>query len=69
MGEARRRTLKRQMAETEPMHGIDRITTVEMHTGGEPVRIVTGGYPPLGAPRCWTSGAMRATTSTICAGC
>lgn len=24
-----------------------RITTVEMHTGGEPVRIVTGGYPPL----------------------
>lgn len=27
-----------------------RITTVEMHTGGEPVRIVTGGYPlPRGA--------------------
>src|SRR4051794_20162739 len=25
-----------------------RITTVEMHTGGEPVRIITGGYPPLG---------------------
>ena len=24
-----------------------RITTVEMHTAGEPVRIVTGGYPPL----------------------
>lgn len=24
-----------------------RITTVEMHTGGEPVRIVTGGYPAL----------------------
>jgi trans-L-3-hydroxyproline dehydratase len=24
-----------------------RITTVDMHTGGEPVRIVTGGYPPL----------------------
>jgi trans-L-3-hydroxyproline dehydratase len=23
------------------------ITTVEMHTGGEPVRIVTGGYPTL----------------------
>ena len=23
------------------------ITTVEMHTAGEPVRIVTGGYPPL----------------------
>jgi proline racemase len=29
------------------MYGIDRITTVEMHTGGEPVRIVTGGYPAL----------------------
>jgi trans-L-3-hydroxyproline dehydratase len=29
------------------MHGVDRITTVEMHTGGEPVRIVTSGYPPL----------------------
>jgi trans-L-3-hydroxyproline dehydratase len=27
--------------------GTGRITTVEMHTGGEPVRIVTGGYPPL----------------------
>jgi len=24
---------------------VDRITTVEMHTGGEPVRIITGGYP------------------------
>jgi len=23
------------------------IETVEMHTGGEPVRIVTGGYPPV----------------------
>ena len=29
------------------MHGVDRITTVEMHTGGEPVRIITGGYPAL----------------------
>jgi trans-L-3-hydroxyproline dehydratase len=25
----------------------DRLTVVDMHTGGEPVRIVTGGYPPL----------------------
>src|SRR5262245_61842358 len=23
------------------------ITTIEMHTGGEPVRIVTAGYPPI----------------------
>lgn len=27
--------------------GDTRIETVEMHTGGEPVRIVTGGYPPI----------------------
>jgi trans-L-3-hydroxyproline dehydratase len=25
----------------------DVIETIEMHTGGEPVRIVTGGYPPI----------------------
>jgi len=25
----------------------DRITVVDMHTGGEPLRIVTGGYPPI----------------------
>jgi trans-L-3-hydroxyproline dehydratase len=25
----------------------DEIRTVEMHTGGEPVRIVTSGYPPI----------------------
>lgn len=24
-----------------------RITTIEMHTGGEPVRIITSGWPPL----------------------
>ena len=23
------------------------IKTVEMHTGGEPVRIITSGYPPI----------------------
>lgn len=26
---------------------MDRLTVIDMHTGGEPVRIVTGGYPPL----------------------
>lgn len=25
----------------------DALTVVDMHTGGEPVRIVTGGYPPV----------------------
>ena len=29
------------------MHPDHPITTVEMHTAGEPVRIVTSGYPPL----------------------
>jgi len=29
----------------EPFDGV--IETVEMHTGGEPVRIVTAGYPPI----------------------
>jgi len=24
-----------------------RISTVEMHTGGEPLRVITGGLPPL----------------------
>lgn len=28
-------------------NGEDALTTVDMHTGGEPVRIVTGGYPPI----------------------
>ena len=23
------------------------ITTIEMHTGGEPLRIITGGYPEV----------------------
>lgn len=26
---------------------MDTITVVDMHTGGEPLRIITGGYPPL----------------------
>ncbi len=26
---------------------MDALTVVDMHTGGEPLRIVTGGYPPL----------------------
>ncbi|MGO4840526.1 proline racemase family protein, partial [Rhizobiaceae sp. 2RAB30] len=25
------------------------LTVIDMHTGGEPVRIVTGGYPPVPA--------------------
>lgn len=26
---------------------MDPVTVIDMHTGGEPLRIVTGGYPPL----------------------
>jgi trans-L-3-hydroxyproline dehydratase len=30
------------------MHaGMEKLTVVDMHTGGEPLRIVTGGYPPI----------------------
>src|SRR5262245_65788910 len=28
-------------------NALSKISTVEMHTGGEPVRIVTAGYPPI----------------------
>ncbi|EHK58700.1 Proline racemase [Mesorhizobium alhagi CCNWXJ12-2] len=32
-----------------PLHacGMKKLTVVDMHTGGEPLRIVTGGYPPI----------------------
>lgn len=26
---------------------MDKLSVIDMHTGGEPVRIVTGGYPPI----------------------
>ena len=26
---------------------MDKLTVIDMHTGGEPVRIVTSGYPPI----------------------
>lgn len=26
---------------------MEKLTVIDMHTGGEPVRIVTGGYPPI----------------------
>jgi trans-L-3-hydroxyproline dehydratase len=35
------------MANERSPDGTTRIETVEMHTGGEPVRIVTSGYPPI----------------------
>lgn len=35
------------MASTPVLAGAFEVTTIEMHTGGEPLRIVTSGYPPL----------------------
>lgn len=35
------------MASTPFLAGAFEVTTIEMHTGGEPLRIITGGYPKL----------------------
>lgn len=35
------------MREWEPPDGWLRITTIDAHTGGEPFRVITGGYPEL----------------------
>ena len=45
------------------------IRTCEMHTGGEPVRIITGGYPIPEGATLLERGATPASGSTICAGC
>ncbi len=39
------------MASTPFLAGAFEVTTVEMHTGGEPLRIVTSGYPKLSGRR------------------
>jgi len=39
------------MASTPFLAGAFEVTTIEMHTGGEPLRIVTAGYPKLGGRR------------------
>ena len=31
----------------EPLQGWLKITTIDLHTGGEPFRVITGGYPDL----------------------
>jgi trans-L-3-hydroxyproline dehydratase len=36
-----------ELPDFEPDPGIERVETVEMHTGGEPLRVVTGGFPPI----------------------
>src|SRR3546814_13204866 len=39
------------MASTPFLAGAFEVTTIEMHTGGEPLRIVTSGYPKLQGSR------------------
>ena len=39
------------MASTPFLAGAFEVTTIEMHTGGEPLRIVTSGYPKLAGRR------------------
>ena len=49
---------------------VSAIETVEMHTGGEPVRIVTAGYPPiLGAHDPREAALCPRDISIICASC
>ncbi|MBN1660298.1 MAG: proline racemase family protein [Anaerolineae bacterium] len=36
-----------RMRAWSPPEGWTRITTIDMHTGGEPFRVITGGYPEL----------------------
>lgn len=31
----------------QPPAGCTRITTIDLHTGGEPLRVITGGLPPI----------------------
>jgi proline racemase len=43
------------------------LSTVEMHTGGEPTRIVVDGWPRFEGGPCSTKGARRRSVSIICA--
>jgi trans-L-3-hydroxyproline dehydratase len=40
-------TSTRPLLSVEPPAGSRVITTVDMHTGGEPLRVITGGLPPI----------------------
>ena len=41
------------------------LTVVDMHTGGEPLRIVTSGYPTCPRAPSWRNAPMSATISII----
>src|SRR5687768_3924093 len=37
----------KQLSEWRPPEGWTRITTIDMHTGGEPLRVIVDGLPPI----------------------
>lgn len=39
--------MQAKMRSWQPPEGWLRITTIDLHTGGEPFRVITGGYPDL----------------------
>ena len=45
------------------------IRTVEMHTGGEPVRIITAGYPDLEGATLLAKRRCARARHDGCAGC
>lgn len=45
------------------------IGTIDAHAGGEPLRIVTAGLPPLPGGRCWSAAGRCASATTSCAAC
>ena len=45
------------------------IHVLDMHTGGEPVRVIRGGYPPVPGTASWPSAGTPGSTWTTCAGC
>ena len=50
----------------EPPADWRRITTIDAHTAGEPLRVITGGYPRSRARRSSRSAASRASATTTC---
>lgn len=43
------------------------IEVLDYHTAGEPFRIVTAGYPELPGRNILSAGALRWSSTTICA--
>ena len=43
------------------------ITTIDMHTGGEPLRVITGGLPPIAGSTVLRSAATFGNITIRCA--